>query len=168
MRPIADIADDCEKYMKPHELFSWEEFWINIAKNGGTPAHKTFAYSKWVEERCRLIRDINKEYTRRKSPSRMICPGSSRGVYRVSEEDVAEITADIRVRKIVNCFEKSHKEMGLLSVCNKISISDRKMLKRLSGMVELQQNTMIGTMAKMKSLPLETKKRLLKKLGFEK
>jgi len=167
MRPIAEITDDCESHMKPHELFGWENWWEKIIKNGSAPTHKTHAYHKWLERRSKLKNNINKELSKRKSPNRLICPGAGQGIYLVCEKDVAEITAESRVRKIVCCFEKSHKEMTLLANCNKISGEDKKMLNRLSDLIELQQNTMVGTMSKMRSLPPGTKKRLLKHLGIE-
>ncbi|MCK5016911.1 MAG: hypothetical protein KAS32_07545 [Candidatus Peribacteraceae bacterium] len=167
MRPIAEVTDDCESKMKPKDLFSWDEWWEDVIKNGTTPAHKTLAYHLWIKERSYIKGDINKELVRRKSPNRLICPGGGKGIYLVCEDDVAELTADTRVRKIVNCFEKGHSEMKMLAGCHKISVEDKKMLTRLSDLVELQQNTMIGTMSKMRSLPPDTKKRLLKHLGID-
>lgn len=167
MRPIAEITDDCENKMNPHDLFAWEKWWEDIIKNGTSPAHKTYAYQKWIKNRSDVKRQINKELSRRKSPNRLICPGAGKGIYLVCEDDVAELTADTRVRKIVNCFERGHNEMKMLAGCYKISVEDKKMLTRLSDLVELQQNTMIGTMSKMRSLPPDTKKRLLKHLGLD-
>jgi len=167
MRPLAEITDNCLEYMKPHELWSWEDWWEKVIKNGEIPSRKTYAYEKFIDERNKIKININNELKRRKVPERLMCPGSGQGIYLVCEDDVAEITADKRVRKIVSTFEISHKEMSLLAVCNKISEEDKKMLLRLSDMVELQQNTMIGTMSKMRSLPPATKKRLLKKLGID-
>ena len=167
MRPIAKVTDDCEKRMKPHELFSWEDWWVKIIKNGNVPAHKTYAYQKWTSRRCEAKDFINKELLRRKSPNRLMCVGAGQGIYLVCEDDVAELTADKKVRKIVRCFENSHKEMIGLACCEKISGEDKRMLSRLSSLIELQQNTMIGTMAKLRSLPPATKKRLLKHLGVE-
>lgn len=167
MRPIAEITDDCENKMRPHDLFSWEIWWKNIIKNRSFPPHKTYAYQKWIADRSYVKIQINKELSRRKSPNRLICPGAGKGIYLVCEDDVAELTADTKVRKIVNCFEKGHKEMKLLAGCSKISTEDKKMLNRLSDLVELQQNTMIGTMSKMRSLPPDTKRRLLKHLGID-
>ena len=167
MKPIAEITDNCENMMKPHDLFSWEKWWEDVIQNGSTPAHKTYAYEKWIKARTYIKGDINKELVRRKSPNRLVCPGAGKGIYLVNEEDVAEITSDTRVRKIVNCFEKGHSEMKMLAGCHKISVEDKNMLTRLSDLVELQQNTMIGTMSKMRSLPPDTKKRLLKHLGVD-
>lgn len=167
MRPIAEITDDCENKMTPYELFSWEKWWENIIQNGTVPAHKTLLYHLWIRKRSYLKADINKELARRKSPNRLMCPGAGKGIRLVNEIEVAEITSDTRIRKIVNCFEKGHNEMKMLAGCHKISVEDKKMLTRLSDLVELQQNTMIGTMSKMRSLPPATKKRLLKHLGLE-
>jgi hypothetical protein len=157
--------DDCEKLMKPHELFTWDSWWENIVKAGEIPKRRTYLDQIWMEDRRHLKRHINKELAKKKSPNRLICLGHGRGIYLVCEKDVAEITADMRIRKIVDCFELSNKEMIELAKCNKISEIDRKMLNRLGDLVELQQNTMIGTMSRMKSLPPSTKKRLLKHLG---
>lgn len=153
--------------MKPHELWSWQKWWEVIVQNGEAPTHKTFAYAKFVEKRSKIKQQIDKELERQKVPERLQCPGGGQGIYLVNEEDVAEITSDKRVRKIVNCFEKGQKEMTRLAVCERISGEDKRMLSRLSGLIELQQNTMIGTLAKMRSLPPATKKRLLKKLGIK-
>ena len=167
MRPIAEVTDDCEKEMKPHELFSWENWWTDVIKNGEIPARKTYKHEKWIMQRSKLKQKINKELERRKSPNRLICPGGGQGIYIVNEMDVAEITADEGVRKIIRCFEKRDKEIfGLLSAM-KISIENKRMLSRLRNMFELQQSTIIGMIANMRSLPPATKKRILKHLGIE-
>lgn len=167
MRPIAEITDNCLEMMSPHELFSWEDWWGKVIKNGDVPRHKTYAYTKYIQKRNYVKIVINKELQSRKRPERLVCPGAGQGVYLVCETDVAELTVDIRVRKIVSTFEIGSKEMRSLSLCEKISGEDKRMLSRLGGLIELQQNTMIGTMAKMKSLPPATKKRLLKHLGLD-
>jgi hypothetical protein len=167
MRPINEIVDDCIKMMKPHEIFSWESWWVDVIKNGEVPSVNTFKYAKFIEKRCKIKQQVDIEFIRRKLPYRLICPGAGQGIYLVNEKDVAEMTADSRIRKIVNCFKKGHKIMSQLSLCKGISSEDSKMLERLSALVELQQNTMIGTMAKMRSLPPATKKRLLKHLGVK-
>lgn len=166
MRPIAEITKECKK-MNPHELWSWEKWWEVIVQDGEVPTAKTFAYAKFIEKRSKVKLQVNNELERQKTPERLQCPGGGQGIYLVNEEDVAEITSDKRVRKIVSCFEKSQKEMTRLAVCEKISGEDKKMLSRLSSLIELQQNTMIGTMSKMRSLPPATKKRLLKHLGLD-
>ena len=166
MRPISEIVDDCLGLMKPDKLFSWEEWWTNVVKNGQTPSYKTYAYWVWIRRRNDLKQEADRELARRKRPERLICPGCNQGIYLVGKDKVAEIKADSRVRKIVSCFIRSHKEMSQLSLCSGISDKDRKMLERISSMVELQQNTMLGTIAKMKSLPPATKKRILKHLGL--
>jgi len=166
-RPIADIADSCEDMMKPSELITWEYWWAEVVQEKGElPPHKTYAYLKWIEKRCDLKIAINKELGRRKSPRRLICPGMSKGIYLASENDIAEITADTRLKKIANCIETASKEWRLLANCKGLPIHDKEMMSRLSNLMELQQNTMIGTMVNMDSLPAETKQRLLKKLGF--
>jgi len=167
MRPINEIVDDCLNLMKSHEIFSWEEWWEKVVKDGSTPARKTYRYKCWIDDRNKLKKQIQKELEKRKRPERLMCPGQNQGIYLVNENDVAEITADYRVRKIVNCFINGHNEMNLLSLCPKLSDEDKKMLERLSSLVELQQNTMIGTMSKMRSLPPATKQRLMKHLGIE-
>lgn len=167
MRPIAEITEDCKRSMKPHELWSWQKWWEVIVQDGEMPTAKTFAYAMFIDKRSKVKQKVNKELERQKTPERLQCPGNGQGIYLVNEEDVAEITSDKRVRKIVSCFEISQKEMMRLSVCERISGEDKRMLSRLSSLIELQQNTMIGTMAKMRSLPPSTKKRLLKKLGVD-
>jgi len=167
MRPIAEVTDDCLTKMETHKLFSWDNFWTHVVKNGPVPASRTYGYYKYILKRNHLKQSINKELAKRKCPERLMCPGQNQGVYLVGEDDVAEIIVDKRVRKIVSSFEISHKEMSLLAQGKGISNEDKKMLERVSSMVELQQNTMIGTMAKMRSLPPATKKRILKHLGVE-
>lgn len=167
MRPIAEITENCKRLMKPHELWSWQKWSEIILKDGEVPRNKTYTYQKWIEKRSKIKLQVNKELERQKVPERLQCPGGGQGIYLVNEEDVAEITSDKRVRKIVSCFEKSQKEMTRLAICERISGEDKRMLNRLSGLIELQQNTMIGTLSKMRSLPPATKKRLLKKLGIK-
>ena len=167
MRPISEIVDDCLEKMKPHKLFSWEDWWTDVVKDGPTPSNKTYAYWVWIRKRNDIKQEADKELARRKRPERFICPGCNQGIYLVGKEDVAEIKADVRVRKIVNCFITAHKEMFQLSLSSGLSDVDKKMLERVSSLVELQQNTMIGTLAKMRSLPPATKKKLLKHLGVE-
>ena len=167
MRPIAEMTDSCLELMAPHQIFDWDEWWIGVIQNGSVPRRKTFLYSEYIDLRNKVKQQINTELTRRKRPERLICPGHGKGIYLINESDVAEVTADGRIRKIVLCFQKGHREMALLAECTTLIEDDRKMLERLSGLVELQQNTMVGTMAKMRSLPPATKARLLKHLGVE-
>lgn len=167
MRPIAEMADRCLSLMKPHELWSWDKWGGQIMGNGSIPSRKTYAYDKFIQKRLQAKAQINTELKRRKAPERLFCPGSGQGIYLVNEEDVSEITSDKRVRRIVSCFTKGRKEMASLATCRRISNEDKKMLLRLGGLIELQQNTMVGTMAKMRSLPPATKKRLLKHLGVQ-
>jgi hypothetical protein len=151
--------------MKPHALFSWEDWWVQIVKDGEAPRHKTYAYSQFIDKRNKIKQQVNKELEKRKRPERLMCPGVGAGVYLVDEADVAELTTDQRIRKIVNTFENSQKQMSLLAASSRLSESDKSMLLRIAGLVELQQTSMIGTMARMKSLPPASKKRLLKHLG---
>lgn len=167
MRPLSEMTDNCLRLMNPHRLWSWEYWWTKIVKNGEVPSRKTFAYEKFIQKRAKIKNDINKELQRQQKPERLLCPGVGQGIYLVNEKDVAELTVDKRVRRIVNCFIKSQKDMVQLAVCERISGDDKRMLSHLSGLIELQQNTMIGTMAKMRSLPPATKKRLLKRLGID-
>lgn len=167
MKPIAEVTDACLRKMSSHKLFSWDNWWTHIVKNGPVPASKTYGYYKYIMARNEIKQSVNKELGRRKCAERLMCPGQNQGIYMVDEKDVAEITVDKRVRKIVSSFGISHREMMLLAQGKRISDEDRKMLERISTMVELQQNTMIGTMSKMRSLPAATKQKLLKHLGVD-
>lgn len=167
MRPIAEETNDCLEIMKPNELWEWDKWWTDVVKNGEVPTKKTFKYQKWIEKRCKEVARINLELRRRNRPERLLCPGGGQGVYLVNEDEVAEKITDRRIRRVVNSIENSHKEMRSLSRCPKLKDEDARMLSRLSDMLELQSNTLIGSIAKMRSLPPATKKRLLKHLGMD-
>ena len=165
MRPIAEVVDSCLAEMEPHKLFTWEDWWEQIAQNGPAPRSKTFAYAQFIDQRNKVKQHVNCELEKRKAPERLVCPGEGMGVFLVNESDVAEITTDKRIRKIVSTFESSQKQMSLLAQSKRLSEPDKTMLIRIAGLVELQQTSMIGTMARMRSLPAASKKRLLKHLG---
>lgn len=167
MRPISDITNDCLKMMKPHELFTWEKLWEKIFRNGEAPARKTKAYYTWLQERSREKNRINDELIRRKAPQRLIPVGHGQGVYLVNEEDVAEITIDKRARKMMGTFKRGRREMKNFIECDAISAEDKKMLIGMSGLIELQQDTMTVAIAKMPCLPEPTKKRLYKSIGID-
>lgn len=167
MKPIGEMTDNCLQLMKPNKLWEWDKWWTNVVKNGQVPTRKTYAYQKWIEKRSKETARINLELTRRNRPERLLCPGAGQGIYLVNEDEVAEKILDYRIRRVVSAVEKSHNQMRLLAHCPKLKSEDAHMLSRMSDMFELQSNTLIGSIAKMRSLPPATKKRLLKKLGFE-
>lgn len=167
MDSLCKVVDRCLKHMKPYQLYSWEQWWEKFIQDGDVPRHQSYKYQKWLERRVREKNSINKELERRKQPQRLILVGHGEGIQLVDENEVSEITVDKRVRKIVSTFERGRKEMVCLAVCEKISTEDRTMLTDMGRMIELQQNTIIGTMGKMPSLPEPTKKRILKHLGIK-
>lgn len=167
MRPVGEMTDSCLLLMKPNELWGWDKWWIDVCKNGEVPRRKTYAYQKWIEKRSKEMGRINLELLRRNRPERLFCPGAGQGIYLVNEDEVAEKILDYRIRRVVNTVEKSHNQMRALSRCPKLKPEDARMLSRMSDMLELQSNTLIGSIAKMRSLPPATKKRLLKKLGID-
>lgn len=169
MKPLAEVVDRCLNLMRTGELLAWDEWWINVVQDSPVPHHKSWEYYKFIMLRNRVKKSINKELEARRLPERLMCVGNGEGVYLVNEtgeHNVADTTIHKRICKIVRTFEISHKEMEKLAICQRISSEDRKALTRTSDLVELQQNTMIGTMAKMKSLPPASKTRLLKSLGI--
>lgn len=167
MKPIAEMTKGVLDLMKPHQLWPWENWARRIMGNGSLPARKTYGYELFIRERLEAKASINKELERMKRPERLFCAGPGEGVYLVNEIDVADLVIGKSVIKIIRSFETGHKRTRNLAGCERISAEDRRMLNRVSVLVELQNNTMIGTIARMKSLPPATKKRLLKKLGFK-
>jgi len=167
MKSLTEMTDKCIKMMKPHVLWDWEKWWVTITGDDDVPGSKTFAYHVWMKKRCELKDKINKEMRARKMPETLMCTGLGEGIYLVNQEDIAEMTVTRRMRTIIASFEKSQKEMRLLTTCERLSPVDRKMLTGLGSMIELQENTMIGTMSKLKSLPAPAKKILFKKLGLK-
>ena len=167
MDSLCKIVDRCLKLMKPYQMFPLEKWWEEIIRDGEVPPHKSYKYQKWISKRCRLKNSVNKELERRKRPERLMFIGHGEGIRLVDENEVGEITVDRRVRKIISIFERGQKEMVRLAICDKMSTEDRTMLTDMARMIELQQNTIIGTMAKMPSLPEPTKKRILKHLGIK-
>ena len=170
MKPLAEVVDRCLIMMKPNQLFDWEKWWTNIVQDGEAPCNKSWEYYKFIMKRNRLKKSINKEFEARRLPERLMCVGNGKGVYLINElgeHNVADTTIHKRVCKIVRSFEISHKEMTKLAHCQRLSPEDQKALLRTSDLMELHGNTMIGTIAKIKSLPAPTKTRLLKSLGID-
>ena len=167
MRPIEKIVNDCLKKMKAYKLFTFDKWWEDVVGAGSVPSRKSFAHYKWLEKRAILKNSVNRELQNRTRPARLLFVGGGQGVYLVDEKEIATLTVDKRVRRMMSCFENGAKQMRALALCEKISDTDKAMLKDVYGYFELQENTIIGTMAKMKSLPEPSRTRLLKKLGVK-
>ena len=165
MDSIVKITDKCLK-MKPNELWSWEK-WAEDIVGLKVPAKKTYAYEKFISARNKFKAKVNKELARRNLPERVICVGGGKGVYLVNEKAVADTFVETKVRRFIRAVENSNIILRELSGAKQLSLDDKKMLTRVAGAFELQGNTLIGTISRMKSLPKPIKARLLKDLGIE-
>jgi hypothetical protein len=168
MDSLTAIVDRSLAKMKPHDLWSWDKMGTDIFNNGEVPARKTYAYQKWIELRNAMKKRINRELAHRNRPERLICAGQGKGVYLINEEDVAQHCSEKHLRRAVTVFEGGKQEFDTFTKAVQVSLEDKKAMRRLSVMFELQCNTMLGSVANMKSLPAPIKKYLLKKLGLTK
>ena len=165
MDSIVKITDKCLK-MKPNELWSWEK-WAEDIVGLEVPAKKTYAYERFISARNRFKGNVNRELARRNLPERIICVGWGKGVYLVNEEAVADTFVETKVRRFIRAVENSNVVLRELSGAKQLSVEDKRMLSRVAGAFELQGNTLIGTISRMKSLPKPIKARLLKDMGIE-
>ena len=165
MKPIAEMVDRCLELMKPSVHYSWREWYEDIILAGAAPGKNTVAFHNWSNTRSKIKHKINRELLARKRPERLQCVGNGRGIFLLDASIVATVTAEEGVRKLISCFEYRKQAYLELATCTDLKLDDKKMLKRLGSFVDLQESTILGMIAKMKSLPTKMRTRLIADLS---
>ena len=166
MRPITEITDLCLSGMKPHKLWSWEEWWAEIVDDIA-PKKNTWAYHKWIAKRNQVKNQVNKELGKFLLAERLICVGEGKGLFLVDKVDVAGITIEQKVSRFMGHVEGANKVLQELATAKVLSDADKKMCLRVCGVFELQGNALLGTVVKMKSLPKPLRKSIIQQYSFD-
>ena len=165
MKPLTETVDLCLAKMKHREVWTWEKWWRLL---GGTVPHRnTWAYHEWLEHRSKEKMRINRELAKFLQAERLICVGGGQGLYLVDKSEVTDITVEQKVTRFINHLENAEKTLQALATAKSLSSADIQTCLRMSSLFELQGNALLGTVAKMRSLPEPIRKKLKKKFRFD-
>lgn len=165
MKPIAEMTDLCLKNMKPGHLYCFEDWWEKILGLDALPNKKTYDYMKWSTcTRGKVYQQINRELALRKVPDRLEAVGNGKGIFRLNVETVASYKIDKRVRSLMSKIECTMSDWNALSHSAGLSPSQIRMLNASTDWMQMSENMMLGTLAKL-PIAKETKSKLLKRLS---
>ena len=161
------IAENVLLNMPIREKMEWHKWW-EFATNCKAPTEEMPHTTEWiyyVRERTSLKNAIN-NYSAKNvgSPKRLSAQNGH--IFMDDEKTVTRTWTVKRTRKLANCLNTSVEILNDFVAVIKDD-HERRMLNRMIIAFEAQQNAIAGTIGRMRSLPKETRKKMLEDFGID-
>lgn len=148
--------------MRINREYKWAEWWSQFV----SPANTEHPTMVWPDDRLEVKKRVNKEFVARNLSNRLFILHHGRSVYMLDGDDgVAAKFFLNRAKKTGANIDTTIKSIRDLAEANGISSEDRRMLLNASNVIDGHQNTLIGAIGRMRSLPGPIKREAMSHLG---
>ncbi len=163
---IAELAKTIPQKMQIGEgnTMTWDDWWTTVIGED-VPREPSLSHEKYKKDRLAIKNLINSEFAALKDSHRLIVE-NTKGVYLLNGVEAVREMLKRKFRQAFNAVTNRIQRFEELAECD-VCPEDAKMLKRLAASSDDNYNALIGTVVRMRSLPVSTKQMLLAEMGCD-